>query len=143
MIEKKLTLSHFCWRNDTQLLFTVVEYKKSYYSLYDLKSAKFIKTIKNLKLDGHPTFTKSKNIFISDTYPDSSNFQKIFKYDMNINETTLLGNFYKKYRFQDDFRCDLHPRLSKNFEFVTIDSTHQGNRGIYILKHENIIHTLI
>ena len=133
LIEDKFTISHYCWRNNSQLLLTIVG-KKTYYSIYDICSGNYISDIDNLNLDGHPTFMNSKNIFVSDTYPDKSNFQNLFVYDLGINKKKVIGSFYKRYRYQEEKRCDLHPRLSDNLKLVSIDSTHDGNRAIYILK---------
>lgn len=34
----------------------------------------------------------------------------------------------------DDVRCDLHPRWSPDGRVVTVDSIHDGCRGIWLLK---------
>jgi len=47
-------------------------------------------------------------------------------------ETLQVGAFKHPENITSDWRCDLHPRWSRNGRQVSFDSVHEGNRQIYI-----------
>jgi len=139
LIESDYNTSHYAWRSGDELLTTVKNKEGgSSYVLYDL--SKKLKTVichKGLKRDGHPSFLHTNSGFISDTYPDESNFQNVFLYDMNKNETFFISEFYHKPVKSSEMRCDLHPRLwcGKGREIITVDTTcKSGLRKIFMMS---------
>ncbi len=95
--------------------------------------------------NGHSSFSPNKRYLITDTYPDSKNYRKLILYDFKENKKRIIGRFYSlpdsKYlkRNVKDFgnsslRCDLHPKWDKKSEKISIDSVHEGFRGIYEVK---------
>ena len=82
LIEDKLTVSHYTWRDDNNILITAVDKNnnKTYYIIYDIeKMSKMILSNRFLNKDGHPSFSKDKKFIISDTYPDINNNQDYYK----------------------------------------------------------------
>jgi len=137
LLEDNLTVSHYTWRDDNNILITAVDKKvnKTYYIIYNTeKNSKKVLNHKYLNKDGHPTFLNDKSIIISDTYPDINNKQDLFYYNIEKNKYLKLGSFYKRYKYQGETRCDLHPRISSDSHYISFDSTHQGLRSQYVLK---------
>ena len=74
------------------------------------------------------------NIFITDTYPDKFLEQSLLIHDIDKKETKIIGKFYSPPKFRYDYRCDLHPRLSSDGNFIAIDSGHKGQRALIVLE---------
>ena len=137
LIEDKLTVSHYTWRDDNNILITAVDKNnnKTYYIIFDVeKMSKRILSNRFLNKDGHPSFSKDKKFIISDTYPDINNNQNLFYYDIENNKYIKLGSFYRRYKYKGETRCDLHPRISNDSKYISFDSTHSGLRSQYVLK---------
>jgi len=99
------------------------------------------KKINKLDLDipyniagGHFSFTKDTNLMISDTYHNHNYQSVLFSYNMNNKSLNKFQKFNCIESIKDKaFRCDLHPRIISNQELI-IDSTHEGFRGMYMIK---------
>lgn len=89
--------------------------------------------------DGHPSFAPNKKWLITDTYPDKSRKRHLILYDYENNKHIKLGAFFAPWKYNDEVRCDLHPRWSPNGEFLSIDSAHEGIRKTYILDIQTLV----
>ncbi|ABV51075.1 Hypothetical protein P9215_14621 [Prochlorococcus marinus str. MIT 9215] len=130
-------ISHHAWLNNEKLLvYTDYKSEKMSYKIINLNSLS-LKNIKEplLKGDGHPFCSQMQNnIFITDTYPDKFLEQSLLFHDINKKETKIIGKFYSPPKFRYDYRCDLHPRLSSDGNFIAIDSGHKGQRALIVLE---------
>lgn len=136
LLEDDLTVSHYTWRDDNNILITAVDKKvnKTHYIIYSTeKNRKKVLNNKYLNKDGHPTFLNDESI-ISDTYPDINNNQNLFYYNIEKDRYIKLGSFYRRYKYNGEKRCDLHPRISNDSKYISIDSTHLGLRSQFVLK---------
>lgn len=93
--------------------------------------------IENLnKEDGHPT-NFSKNIFITDNYPDHDNNNTASLYEVNVEKNIfnklLELKSIKKYD-NSPLRCDLHPRFSVSKHYLSIDSMENNHRSCIVFK---------
>ena len=88
--------------------------------------------------DGHPTVL-NKRYIITDTYPDYTCKEKLLLIDLEKKEVTILGEFYSYKKYQNDKRCDLHPRIDNEGNSLTIDSVCEGKRNIFHLDLNKII----
>jgi len=135
-ISKSKLISHYCWRNNNEILFTLKKSAKIYsYVLYNIKLNNF-KTL-NLKLnkDGHPMFNpKNNDLFVSDTYPNLFGFQKLFIFSLKRKKIIWKKYLYSPYKFTGIVRCDLHPRWSNDGKKIFIDFVENGNRNIGIFE---------
>jgi len=55
----------------------------------------------------------------------------------NLRQGTMLnwidvGSFRHPGHIRGDWRCDLHPRWSRDGRLITFDSVHEGSRQIYV-----------
>tara|TARA_B110000967_G_C18901903_1_gene576378 strand:+ start:1642 stop:2883 length:1242 start_codon:yes stop_codon:yes gene_type:complete len=137
LLEDNLIVSHYTWRDDKNILITAFDTitKKTSYIVYNTeKNSKEFMSNPLLNRDGHPSFTLNKKYIVSDTYPDINNNQELFYYDILNDKYHTIGSFYKRYKYQGENRCDLHPRLSNDSNYISFDSTHSGLRSQYIIK---------
>lgn len=84
-------------------------------------------------LDGHPTFTKDGKFMLTDTYSDDEGFRHLLVYNLETQKTHSLGRFFSTYD-NCNWRTDLHPRFSIDESRVIIDTNHNGNNQMMVLK---------
>jgi Tol biopolymer transport system component len=84
----------------------------------------------------HLIFSPDGSKMLADSYPDSFGFQQLGLVDVATGGITRLGRFrhFRRKGYCGDTRCDLHPRWSPDGKTVTVDSIHDGRRGIYMLE---------
>ena len=137
-ISKSKLISHYCWRNNNEILITVKENKKNYsYVLFNTASKKYRILNSKLNKDGHPMFNpKKKDLFVSDTYPNLFGFQKLFVFSLKQNKIIWNRYIYSPYKFKGILRCDLHPRWSNDGKKIFVDFVENSNRNIGIFEAE-------
>ncbi len=77
--------------------------------------------------DGHPSFSECGNYIVTDTYPDRSRMSRLLLYDLSRKNLTILASFYTPLDYNNENRCDLHPRFSED-QNITIDTVYEGVR---------------
>ena len=82
----------------------------------------------------HMVFSPDGKWILADSYPDADSMQKLIRINAENGEWELLGTFHHEPVPTVETRCDLHPRWSPDGRFVTVDSTHNGKRAIYLLE---------
>ena len=127
ILEEKYTISHYTWKDDFTLLTTYINRRgeSSCYAEYNIKTGE--RTViggDELKLDGHPTFLNDVPIFISDTYPKKDCLQTVFLYDEAKNVYNKLVDIFHTPLLYEEKRCDLHPRLTPDNRYFSIDSVY-------------------
>ncbi len=134
-------VSHFIWRNPTEILAWSTEPETgNRFHLYseDNDTATVIGE-GILTRDGHCTYSPDGEWILTDTYPDKNSMQQLMLYRPSDGKLIKLGEFYQSKSHRGEFRCDLHPRWSRDGKTVCIDSLHSGTRQMYILDVSNII----
>jgi hypothetical protein len=127
-------VSHYCWiDNETIIVWGKGGVGENYY-LINIHSPQNLIPIKELSSlpDGHPSY--KDNWIITDTYPDRGRFRELILFNFKTKEVVELGKFYSSLRYEDYYRCDLHPRWHPSEYEISIDSTHSGIRRSYILS---------
>ena len=125
--------SHCNWKTEDEIVayLNKKEYGTGYYLLKD-KTNKYDKIIEDLKVDGHPSYSSDKQTIITDTYPNKKRVSKFIV--ANENEVLEKYNFYNPFKYDNDTRCDLHPRWNRENSKVCVDSVHDGKRALYIIE---------
>lgn len=125
--------SHCTWKNDQQILsYLNKESKgKGYYILED-KTNNYKRLWDELLMDGHPSYSPDNKEVITDTYPNRRRIQTL--YHIKRGEVKILAKFFSPFKYSGNFRCDLHPRWSRDGEKVSIDATYEGVRRMYIIN---------
>ena len=131
-----LPLFHFLF-NDNSLISKLVT-GDSYILLND-KSNKIQKIANELKFeDGHPSFfPQNKNIFVTDLYPKQSNNHKakLMTFNLKENRLDIVDIIKSNEQFNETpLRCDLHPKISFDGNYVSIDTLEQNHRGVNLYK---------
>jgi hypothetical protein len=84
--------------------------------------------------DGHPSGIPGQlNWIVTDTYPDNNSRAKLLLGNLNTEEIITLDELSSIPRFDNTpSRCDLHPKISHDGRFVSIDTMNDGVRSIYL-----------
>lgn len=137
MLEEDDIISHYTWKDNRTILTTKInrEGKGSCYAEYDIIAGdKSIVGGAELALDGHPTFFDDHITFITDTYPQKHNIQELYKYDIVEKKKEVILQVFHDPRLFGEHRCDLHPRLTPDNQYVTFDTVCSGKRQVVVLK---------
>lgn len=135
-------ISHYCWMNDKDILTysETEETGKKYYIINTINGS--IKLFGNESInqfgDGHPNISPNGNWIVTDNYPDSTRIRRLLLWDIRKKELHMIGKFYSPVSFEDDKRCDLHPRWHPLKPLISIDSAHEGRRKNYVINVENL-----
>ena len=132
-------VSHCYWKNDEEII--AFENKRDggpgYYLMKD-KTQKYAHLWPALNNDGHPSYCPTdSNLVVFDTYPNRSRVQelKLAKdTDVEGNDVKVVARVYSPFKYDNDTRCDLHPRWSRDGKAICFDSVFEGHRGLYTLK---------
>ena len=140
ILENDHIVSHYTWKNNSQLLITTITDKGLRYILYtDQSNHTEIVGEDYLLKDGHPSFLNNdSNYILTDTYPDIYNDQELLLYNSKSNSLKKIGRFYNSTGFSGEFRCDLHPRINADNSMICFDSLHKGGRRSMYIIHNPI-----
>ena len=131
-------VSHCFWKDDEYIL--AFENKKKggpgYYFMQD-KTQKYIHCWPQLSNDGHPSYSPDRSMIVTDTYPDRARVAEIKVMD-GTNEkkkgVQVIARVFAPFRYDNDTRCDLHPRWNHKGNLICFDSIFEGHRGLYIVS---------
>lgn len=131
-------VSHCCWVNESTIFgYFKVSGKDGYY-FYNIETNQITecKKINDLLLgDGHPSCHGDWIVF--DTYPDKSRMQKLMLYNAKTEEITPLLEVHHGLSYMGQNRCDLHPRFSRDGNYLFFDSVFTGTRNHYWFNVKN------
>lgn len=132
-------VSHCYWKNDQEII--AFERKKEggngYYLMKD-KTQEFIHLWPQLNNDGHPSYCPTDNsLVVFDTYPNRARVQEVKlgrDTDTEGNNLMTLAKVFAPFKYDNDTRCDLHPRWSRDGKRICFDSVFEGHRGLYVVN---------
>lgn len=127
-------VSHCYWKNDREIL-SFLRKKESgdhYYLLKD-KTQEYQMLWPELNTDGHCSYSPDGNLIITDTYPNRKRLAAVYLCTETDNRFRRIARVYAPFRYDNDCRCDLHPRWNHKGDQVCIDSVHEGRRGLYVI----------
>lgn len=126
-------VSHCNWKNDNEIIGYLNKKDKGngYYLMKD-KTNQYECMFPELKKDGHPSYSPNNEIILTDTYPDRSRVSSI--YVINNNNISTVARVFSPFKYDNDFRCDLHPRWNRSGNMIAFDSVFEHKRGLYTIK---------
>lgn len=136
--------SHFVWRDDrTIIAWARVPPGPHAFHLFDeptattkLGAAHTLVGEDAMPVDGHVTYVPgTRNEWIlNDCYPQGpQRLQRLYLYHVPTRRRVELGAFPAPVGYDGPWRCDLHPRTTRDGRRVIIDSAHEGGRQQYVL----------
>jgi len=129
-------VSHCFWKNNTSIL--AFENKKKsgpgYYLMKD-KTKQYIHCWPQFSNDGHPSYSPDGSLIVTDSYPDRARIASIniMDGDERKKENTTIARVFAPFKYDNDTRCDLHPRWNHAGNKICFDSIFEGHRGLYVV----------
>lgn len=132
-------VSHCYWKNDEEII--AFERKNSegngYYLMKD-KTQEYEHLWAQLSNDGHPSYSPTDYHMVAiDSYPDRAriaNVKILMDNDPEGKQMKVIASVFAPFKYDNDTRCDLHPRWSRDGKSICFDSVFEGHRGLYIIK---------
>lgn len=130
-------VSHCFWKDDNHII--AFENKREsgtgYYLMTD-KSHEYIHCWPELTGDGHPSFSPDRSLVVTDTYPDRARIAslKVMNGNVNENKINIVARVFAPFKYDNDTRCDLHPRWNHASNEICFDSAFEGHRGLYAVN---------
>lgn len=127
-------VSHCFWKNDQEIL-SFLRKKESgdhYYLMKD-KTKKFRLLWPRLRSDGHCSYSPDRSMVITDSYPNRKRMAFVYVCTEEQEQPVRIAKIFSPFKYDNDCRCDLHPRWNREGNKVCIDSVHEGKRGLYVI----------
>lgn len=129
--------SHFVWR-DPQHVFAWAFHPShgDRFYLYKDKTREVEVVGKDkMPVNGHNTYLPGTNNewVLNDCYPNKQRMQIPYLYHIPTDRRVDLGQFYSPALYTGEWRCDNHPRASRDGKLVCIDSPHNHGRQMYLI----------
>ena len=131
-------VSHCYWRDNTHILAFENKFDSGpgYYLMTD-KTQEYEQLWPNLTNDGHPSYSPDKRFIVTDSYPNRARIASVRVLTESTNdapEQSVVARVFAPFRYDNDTRCDLHPRWKRDGLQICFDSIFEGHRGLYIIN---------
>lgn len=128
--------SHFVWHDPEYITVWI----KNEYRIYkDDASSKY--EVLWREMNGHQSYLPGNEWLITDTYPwGGRREQQVYLYHLPTGRIVPVGNFASPKEYTGEWRCDTHPRVSRDGTLLTIDSPHGGEgRQLHLIDISGIV----
>lgn len=132
-------VSHCYWKNDEEILsFLRKKETGDHYYLMKDKTQEYEMLWPELNTDGHCSYSPDGKYIITDTYPNRKRIASVYLCTEDDNRSRRIARVFAPFRYDNDCRCDLHPRWNRAGDKICIDSVHEGKRGLYVIDLKEI-----
>ncbi len=136
-------VSHYSWQDETHLIAwaRTEKYGDRYHLINVETEAKQVigQDVLDVFGDGHPSFSPDRRWLITDTYPDKARKQHLLLYELATARIIEIGSFLAPLKYSAARRCDLHPRWSRDGNWISVDATYENKRMSYLLDVSKLI----
>jgi hypothetical protein len=119
--------SHFIWRDPEHILAWAwhPSYNEKFYLYKDLTPQVEVVAPAEMPQNGHISYVPGTDNqwVLNDTYPDRERYQHPYLFHLAKRRKVPLGDFYSPPAYGGEWRCDTHPRMSRDGTMVCIDSS--------------------
>ena len=85
--------------------------------------------------DGHPSYSPDGSMILFDTYPDRARVASVkVASGPNDSDVKTVARVFAPFKYDNDTRCDLHPRWNRAGDRVCFDGVFEGHRGLYVVE---------
>ena len=132
-------VSHCFWKDDQTILAFENKHDQGigYYLMVD-KTKEYQRLWPHITEDGHPSYNYDRTLVVTDTYPNRARLASLRV--MTNNRVYDIAKVFAPFKYDNDTRCDLHPRWSRDGSRVFFDSVFEGHRGLYMIALPKDIH---
>lgn len=128
-------VSHCCWKNNKEILaFLRKKETGNHYYLMKDQTQEYKLLWPKLNTDGHCSYSPDGQNIITDTYPDRKRIAGVYLCREENNHSERIASVFAPFRYDNDWRCDLHPRWNRTGDTICIDSVHEGKRALYTIS---------
>ncbi len=131
-------VSHCCWKDEkTILAFANKKDGGPGYYLMEDRSQAYVRCWPQIAGDGHPSYSPDREWVVFDSYPDRARMQEVRiakDTDVQGRSVKVLARVFSPFRYDNDTRCDLHPRWNHAGDRVCFDGVFEGRRGMYTVS---------
>jgi hypothetical protein len=137
--------SHFIWRDPRHILaWTRPQGRPSGFYLFTDRGDRAEQVGKGvMTVNGHCTYLPAgdgKEWILNDTYPQGPDRQQSpYLFHVPTGRRFWLGHFHLPGEYRGEWRCDTHPRFSRDGTKVVIDSPHGGGRQMWLIDASGIV----
>ena len=128
-------VSHCIWKDDKHILAfeNKIDGGTGYYLMKD-KSQEYKHCWVELTGDGHPSYSPDRSHIVTDSYPDRARIQYVRVMKDEDRKPEIVAKVFSPFKYDNDTRCDLHPRWNHRGDRICFDSVFEGYRGLYIVE---------
>ena len=134
--------SHFVWRDPKNVFAWAFHpsHGDRFYLFHDKTRDVEVVGEEKMPVNGHNTYLPNhgNEWVLNDTYPDKERRQHPYLYHVPSDRRFPLGHFYSPATYTGEWRCDTHPRASRDGKLVCIDSPHNHGRQLYLIDASEI-----
>lgn len=127
-------VSHCFWKNNEEILsFLRKKNSGDHYYLMQDKTDNYKLLWPRLKTDGHCSYSPDGSLVITDSYPNRKRMAFVYVCAEYQEQPVRIARVYSPFKYDNDCRCDLHPRWNREGNKICIDSVHEGKRALYVI----------
>ncbi len=127
-------VSHCYWKNDEEILsFLRKKETGDHYYLMRDKTQEYKMYWSRLTTDGHCSYSPDGTMIVTDSYPNRRRMASVYLCKEEQEQPIRIAKVFSPFKYDNDCRCDLHPRWNREGTKICIDSVHEGKRGLYVI----------
>jgi len=135
--------SHFIWRDATHVAaWTRPAVRPAAFYVFEDRTANVTPLGAGVMTrNGHLTYLPGGEWVLNDTYPDRERReQHPYLFHVPTGRVAPLGHFHSPPAYRGEWRCDTHPRASRDGTKVVIDSPHGGDgRQLWLIDVSELV----